>query len=81
MNSYILPTYNRAKLSFHKGKGSYLITKKGKKYLDFTSGIAVTSLGHSNNDLIKVNDSIKLNNYNPAPISLTPEFLKEIQSI
>ena len=54
MNSYILPTYNRAKLSFHKGKGSYLITKKGKKYLDFTSGIAVTSLGHSNNDLIKV---------------------------
>ena len=54
MNSYILPTYNRVKLSFHKGKGSYLITKKGKKYLDFTSGIAVTSLGHSNNDLIKV---------------------------
>ena len=29
----------------------------------------------------KVDDSTKLNNYNPAPISLTPEFLKEIQSI
>ena len=54
MHSYILPTYNRAKLSFHKGKGSYLITKKGKKYLDFTRGIAVTSFGHSNNNLIKV---------------------------
>ena len=30
--------------------------------------------------VIKVDNSTKLNNYNPAPISLTPEFLKEIQS-
>jgi hypothetical protein len=29
----------------------------------------------------KVDNSTKLNNYNPAPISLTPEFLEEIQSI
>ena len=29
----------------------------------------------------KVDDSTKLNNYNPSPMSLTPEFLKEIQSI
>jgi len=29
----------------------------------------------------KVDNSTKLNNYNPSPISLTPEFLKEIQSI
>jgi glycosyltransferase involved in cell wall biosynthesis len=31
--------------------------------------------------VIKVDDSTKPNNYNPSPISLTPEFLKEIQSI
>jgi hypothetical protein len=31
--------------------------------------------------VIKVDDSTKLNNYNPNPISLRPEFLKEIQSI
>jgi len=31
--------------------------------------------------VIKVDDSTKLNNYNPNPISLTPEFIKEIQSI
>ena len=31
--------------------------------------------------VIKVDDSTRLNNYNPAPISLTPEFIKEIQSI
>ena len=32
-------------------------------------------------DLIKVDDSTLLDNYNPNPISLRPEFLKEIQSI
>ena len=31
--------------------------------------------------LTKVDDSTKLDNYNPTPISLTPEFIKEIQSI
>ena len=31
--------------------------------------------------VIKVDDSTKPNNYNPTPISLTPEFIKEIQSI
>ena len=31
--------------------------------------------------VIKVDDSTKLSNYNPTPISLRPEFLKEIQSI
>ena len=31
--------------------------------------------------VVKVDDNTKLNNYNPAPISLTPEFLKEIKSI
>ena len=29
----------------------------------------------------KIDDSTKLDNYNPQPISLTPEFIKEIQSI
>ena len=31
--------------------------------------------------VIKVDDSTKLNNYNPTPISLRSEFIKEIQSI
>ena len=53
MQSSILSTYNRSKLSFVKGRGSYLITKNGKKYLDFASGIAVNSLGHCNPELIK----------------------------
>ncbi|MDC0369964.1 aspartate aminotransferase family protein [Pelagibacteraceae bacterium] len=51
--SAILNTYNRKKLSFKKGKGSYLYAANGKKYLDFVQGIAVNCLGHANNYLIK----------------------------
>ena len=47
MNNYILPTYNRIKLEFLHGKGSWLYTKNDR-YLDFSSGIAVNCLGHSN---------------------------------
>ncbi len=51
--SKILNTYNRKKISFSKGKGSFLYATNGKKYLDFVQGIAVNSLGHANNHLIK----------------------------
>ncbi len=51
--SAILKTYNRKKISFKKGKGSFLFSTKGKKYLDFVQGIAVNCLGHSNNYLNK----------------------------
>ena len=39
--------YNRRKIAFKKGKGSYLFSTRGEKYLDFLSGIAVNTLGHS----------------------------------
>ena len=55
--SALLKTYRRKKLSFTKGRGSYLYTKNGKKYLDFVQGIAVNSLGHSNSHLIKAINS------------------------
>ena len=51
--SSILNTYNRKKINFTKGKGSFLYSKSGKKYLDFVQGIAVNCLGHANNYLIK----------------------------
>ena len=46
--SAILNTYNRKKISFKRGKGSFLYVTNGKKYLDFVQGIAVNCLGHSN---------------------------------
>jgi acetylornithine/N-succinyldiaminopimelate aminotransferase len=60
--SYLAKNYNRKKISFIKGKGSYLYTTKGVKYLDFVQGIAVNSLGHSHPKLIKAihNQSKKL---------------------
>ena len=51
--SYLVKNYNRKKISFKRGKGAYLFSTKGSKYLDFCSGIAVNSLGHSNPKLIK----------------------------
>ena len=51
--SALAKNYNRRKIAFKKGKGSFLYSTKGKKYLDFVQGIAVNSLGHSNPYLIK----------------------------
>ncbi len=51
--SYLVKNYNRKKISFKKGKGSYLYTADGTKYLDFVQGIAVNCLGHANSRLIK----------------------------
>ena len=51
--SAILNTYNRKKISFKRGKGSFLYATNGKKYLDFVQGIAVNCLGHANNYLNK----------------------------
>ena len=52
--SYLVKNYNRKKISFLKGKGSYLFSTNGKKYLDFVQGIAVNSLGHANPQLVQV---------------------------
>ena len=51
--SYLAKNYNRKKISFKFGKGSYLYSTEGKKYLDFVSGIAVNSLGHAHPKLVK----------------------------
>ena len=50
--SALAGNYKRKKISFIKGKGSFLITADGKKYLDFVQGIAVNCLGHANQKLI-----------------------------
>ena len=51
--SALAKNYNRRKIAFKNGKGSFLYSANGKKYLDFVQGIAVNSLGHSNPYLIK----------------------------
>ena len=45
---YVLPTYARADVEFVSGKNAILTDSNGKKYIDFTSGIGVVSVGHAN---------------------------------
>ena len=52
--SSILGTYARKNISFSKGKGCYLYDLNGDEYLDFVSGIAVNSLGHCHEHLVKI---------------------------
>ena len=52
--SYLAKNYNRKKISFKFGKGSFLYSTNGKKYLDFVQGIAVNSLGHAHPKLVNV---------------------------
>ncbi|AUQ99755.1 aspartate aminotransferase family protein [Phaeobacter inhibens] len=49
----VLPTYNRAPLSFVKGEGAWLIEADGRRFLDLAAGIAVNALGHAHPALVK----------------------------
>jgi acetylornithine/N-succinyldiaminopimelate aminotransferase len=42
----LLPTYDRQRVMFTRGRGVYLWDSEGKGYLDFLSGIGVNALGH-----------------------------------
>ncbi len=44
----IIQTYRRLPVEFVRGEGTRLFDSKGREYLDCLSGIAVTSVGHSN---------------------------------
>lgn len=52
-NEFIMNTYNRFPITLEKGEGMYVYDENGKKYLDFVAGIAVNSLGHNNEKLVK----------------------------
>lgn len=48
---HLMPTYSPAPVTFVRGKGSYLWDNEGRRYLDFLSGLGVTSLGHAHRDV------------------------------
>ncbi len=49
----VLPTYNRAPLTFVKGEGAWLTEADGRRFLDLGAGIAVNALGHAHPALVK----------------------------
>jgi len=53
MNNVFMNTYHRLPVTFASGEGSWLYDINGKKYLDFTSGIAVNILGHNYPPLVR----------------------------
>ena len=79
--SKLAKNYNRKKISFKYGKGSFLYSSNGKKYLDFVQGIAVNSLGHAHPNLVKTinNQSKKL--WHVSNAFLIPEGEKLAQKI
>lgn len=50
---HLLPVYAPSKYSFERGEGVYLYDFDGRRYLDFSAGIAVVSMGHCHPHLVK----------------------------
>jgi acetylornithine/N-succinyldiaminopimelate aminotransferase len=53
MSDVFMNTYHRLPVTFVRGEGAWLWDDQGKKYLDFTAGIAVNCLGHGYPALVK----------------------------
>lgn len=51
---YLLPVYARPDFVLSHGKGSYVWDTEGRKYLDFSAGIAVNALGHADEEYVQV---------------------------
>ncbi len=52
--AFVLPTYARNYINFKSGANATLFDENGKKYIDFTSGIGVVSVGHANERVASV---------------------------
>jgi acetylornithine aminotransferase/acetylornithine/N-succinyldiaminopimelate aminotransferase len=52
-DAHVLKNYARAPLTLVRGRGAYVWDDEGKQYLDFTSGIAVSALGHCHPHWVK----------------------------
>ena len=48
----VMPTYARIDVVFERGEGPYIYATDGRRYLDFTAGVAVTALGHAHPHLV-----------------------------
>ena len=49
----IMTTYGRIDIAFTHGKGSFLFSEDGNRFLDYASGIAVNAFGHCHPKLVE----------------------------
>ena len=83
---YLMDTYSVLPIEVLNGKGSYLFDINNKKYIDFTSGIGVNSLGY-NNELWKNEIISQLNSFqhlsnifsNNSTVSLAKNFVNFLE--
>ncbi|MGN7661312.1 MAG: aspartate aminotransferase family protein [Anaplasma sp.] len=52
-NNFLIPFYAPLDVSFVRGEGMYLYDGRGKRYLDFASGVGTISLGHCHPVLVE----------------------------
>ncbi|MBI3894669.1 MAG: aminotransferase class III-fold pyridoxal phosphate-dependent enzyme, partial [Acidobacteria bacterium] len=50
---YLIQTYARSPIIIERGKGCWVWDTRGKKYLDFVSGLGVNALGYSHPRILK----------------------------
>jgi acetylornithine/N-succinyldiaminopimelate aminotransferase len=46
-DKYLIPFFNKIPLSIERGEGVYVWDEEGNRFMDFTSGWGVTSIGHA----------------------------------
>lgn len=51
-DAYVLKNYGPAPMALVRGEGSYVWDAENRRYLDFVSGIAVNTVGHSHPDWV-----------------------------
>ena len=66
-DSYVLPVYARPPFFLSHGKGAYVWDTEGRKYLDFSAGIAVNALGHADEGVAQVS-------LNDLLVPITPNY-------
>ncbi len=71
--SSILGTYARRNISFKEGKGCYLVSDNGEKYLDFIQGIGVNALGHCHEHLVSTIKEQSLRLWHVSNVFVIPE--------
>ncbi|MDR0434269.1 MAG: aspartate aminotransferase family protein [Gracilibacteraceae bacterium] len=50
----LMRTYARLPVALCRGEGAWVWDTEGKRYLDFVTGLAVTSLGHAHPEIVRV---------------------------
>jgi acetylornithine/N-succinyldiaminopimelate aminotransferase len=51
---YVVPSYGRFDIVLERGEGSYVWDSQRRRYLDFGAGIAVSAVGHANQNIARV---------------------------